>query len=840
MPSPRRGCSPPTALQDFDARADGYVRGEGCGVVVLKRLADALADGDRIHAVIRGTAVNQDGRSNGLTAPNGPAQEAVIRAALPPGRHRRPAEVDYVEAHGTGTPLGDPIEVDSAGRGLRAKVAAATGRAAGRIGEDEHRPPGGGGRHRRPDQGRARAAAPSRSRRTFIFEKPNPADRRSTTLPLEIADDAVPWPAGRAPRLGRGQLVRVRRHERARGRRGSAGGGCGAGGGGAPAHVLCLSARSEPALRELARRYVAHLSGPYGWGLGDVCYTANVGRAHFEHRVAVRASSLEEVQGGLEAFVSGEGACGVERGEAAGGGRSKVAFLFTGQGSHYEGMGRELYETQPLFRRTLEQCEEILRPYLEEPLLSVLYSGDGRGARFTRRRTRSRVVSVEYALAELWRSWGIEPDVVMGHSVGEYVAACVAGVFSLEDGLRLTAERGRLMQGLPRDGEMYSVLAEESRVGSALAPYRGEASVAGINGPRSVVISGRREAVRSVVALLGSEGVKAQRLQVSHAFHSPLMEPMLEEFARVAGEVSYRAAHTALVSNVSGRLSESENTRAEYWCRHVREAVRFAEGMQSLHQEGCEIFVEVGPKPTLLGMGRLCLADAEAVWLPSLREGRSDWCQLLESLGRLYVGGAAVDWGGSTVSTSVVGSRCRRIRSSVAATGSRPLARRSGGRMLVLRSTRGVEARSWSCCSKVKRSVWSRRWSRRRDSQGARQHLPEVVGALIERHRRQVSARALDEWFYELRWRAKARVEKAGQGVSLLRARGWWLILADRGGVGEATAALLEARGQSCVVVFAGSGYGKEFRRGVASSTRSIARISRVCSRRRWREARWD
>ncbi|MBF0552809.1 MAG: polyketide synthase dehydratase domain-containing protein, partial [Deltaproteobacteria bacterium] len=279
--------------------------------------------------------------------------------------------------------------------------------------------------------------------------------------------------------------------------------------------------------------------------------------------------------------------------------------------------------------------------------MGVLYPSDGPSSPLDQTAyTQPALFALEYALAELWRSWGIIPDAVMGHSVGEYVAACVAGVFSLEDGLKLIAARGRLMNALPLDGQMAAVAADEHQVAQVIAAYASEVALAAINGPTNTVISGRREAVEEVLAVLEAEGLKATRLKVSHAFHSPLMDPILADFAQVARQVTYSAPKLTMISNVTGQPAGAEPAYPEYWVRHVRQPVRFAAGMATLDRLGHDLLVEIGPKPVLLGMGRQCLAGDRTVWLPSLRPGQSDWTQLLRSLGELYVRGVRVDWVG--------------------------------------------------------------------------------------------------------------------------------------------------------------------------------------------------
>ena len=421
-------------------------------------------------------------------------------------------------------------------------------------------------------------------------------------------------------------------------------------------HVLTLSATTEEALRELAERYVEYLEVTGELQLADICYTVNAGRDHFGHRLALVGNTVEEMQRQLAEVAAGKKA-GVS-GQMSVSERPRVAFLFTGQGSQYVGMGQELYQTQPAFRNVLEHCDRLLRPYLDRPLLSVLYPAPGESSPLDETAyTQPALFALEYGLAELWKSWGIEPSVVLGHSVGEYTAACVAGLFSLEDGLKLIATRGRLMQGLPAGGQMVAVFCDEDRVRQAIAPFSKSVSVATINGPQNVVISGVGEQVQEVVKGLEGQKIKTQRLTVSHAFHSPLMEPILEEFEQVAGELTYQTPGIELVSNVTGEVwgigSESSNLQSEilkrqssYWRTHVREAVLFAKGMNTLALQNCQVYLELGPNPVLLGMGKRCLKDPKGEWLASLRKGTGDWQQMMDSLARLYVNGAPIDWTG--------------------------------------------------------------------------------------------------------------------------------------------------------------------------------------------------
>jgi acyl transferase domain-containing protein len=310
-----------------------------------------------------------------------------------------------------------------------------------------------------------------------------------------------------------------------------------------------------------------------------------------------------------------------------------LVMMFTGQGVQYPGMGRQLYEMNETFRTALDACDGYLRPFLERPLLEVLFAEDETIANLVHETayTQPALFSVEYALAQLWLSWGVRPAVVMGHSVGEYVAATIAGVFSLADGLKLIAERGRQMQALPHGGSMAAVFAEEARVAAAIAPYADEVSIAAINGPTNVVISGAGTAVAAILTTFKEEGVRARELVVSHAFHSPLMAPMLAGFEAVARTVTYHPPQIPLISNVTGQVVDDRVQTAVYWRDHVREAVRFADAVQTAHQMGIDHFLEAGPNPVLIGMAKRILPRGTGVWLPSLKQGSDDWEMLQES-----------------------------------------------------------------------------------------------------------------------------------------------------------------------------------------------------------------
>jgi acyl transferase domain-containing protein/NAD(P)-dependent dehydrogenase (short-subunit alcohol dehydrogenase family) len=635
-----RMLAPDGRCKTFDASADGFVRGEGCGVVVLKRLSDAVRDGDRILALVRGSAVNQDGPSSGLTVPNGPAQQAVIRAALATAGIP-PAAVNYVEAHGTGTALGDPIEVQA--------LAAVLGE-----GRSQDHPLLIGSV--KTNIGHLEAAAGIAGLIKVVlalehgeipphlhFRQPNPHIPWKQ-LPVKVATETTAWPAGNGRRIAGvssfgfgGTNAHVLLEEAP-----------------APAanepatvlpprndHVLALSAQSEPALKELAVSYSRWLQGHPEADLGDVCFTVNTGRSMFEHRAALLCASPEQACCRLDALARGAEVAGLLRGQVRA--RPKTAFLFTGQGALYPGLARALYAGQPAFRDALDRCGEILKRELKRPLLDVFFGDEllWRQAAYA----QPAMFTLAHALTELWRSWGVEADAVLGHSLGEYAAACAAGVFPVEDGLRLVAKRGRLMQNLSRGGAMAAVFTEPDRVAQALAAAPA-LSLAADNGSHSV-LSGPAEILDEVLTKLQRQGVRVQQLEVTHAFHSGLMDPVLDDLDRAARSVRHYPASVPLVTNRTGEVLEAgEALDAGYWAGQARNPVLWARGVAALARLNCTVLVEIGPSPVLLAMAQECWpADASPPTLaPSLRRGREEAAQLAESLARLYVAGVAPDW----------------------------------------------------------------------------------------------------------------------------------------------------------------------------------------------------
>ena len=634
--------APDGTCKTFDAKADGFVRSEGCAIVALKRLSDALAANDPILAIVRGSAVNSDGRSSGLSVPNGLAQKAVLTQAVA-NASLTPADIEYVEAHGTGTSLGDPIEVEAIGAAL-----------------SENRPPD------RPlligsiktNLGHAESASGIAGLLKVTmalckgaipphlhFKTPNPGIRWNE-LPIQIPTTLVPWPRSKRPRragvssfgfTGTNAHVIVEEAPlRANTTNTSK----------PPPFLVPLSARNDLVLRESARRQADFLAEQPNVPIADVVTTLASGRCHMKSRLALLVSSTSELEQDLRAFASGQKALEGPRGVVRIGQRPKVAFLFTGQGSQYRGMGRDLYENEPVFRTALDRLAVVLNPHLERSLIEVLFpAADEADLLSQTRYTQPALFALEYALTELWRSWGISPSIVVGHSVGEYVAACVAGVFSPEDGALLLAERGRLMQRLPAGGAMAAVFTDAARLCDALAGHNDCVSIAAVNGPDEIVISGEAAALDEILHGLAAEGVTNCKLEVSHAFHSARLEPMLDALEARAGKIAYSPPQIPLVSNLTGRpFPAGVAPDPGYWRRHAREPVLFSACIDSLREAGVTVLVEIGPHPTLVALAQRSSPAANWECLASLRKGQNGRQAMLSSLARLYVNGASVQW----------------------------------------------------------------------------------------------------------------------------------------------------------------------------------------------------
>ncbi|MEU8001743.1 SDR family NAD(P)-dependent oxidoreductase [Catellatospora sp. NPDC049111] len=625
------GLSPDGRCHTFDARANGYVRGEGGGAVLLKPLAAALADGDTIYCVIRGGAVN-NGVGETLTTPSADGQRAVLRDAYA-AAGVDPAQVQYVELHGTGTRVGDPIEAAALGAVLGADRDPSRPLLVGSVKTNVGHLEGAAG-----VTGLIKAALALHHRKipaSLNYETPNPAIPLDE-LRLSVARELSAW-----PRPDEALLAGVS--------------GFGMGGTNchlvlseppaipatpttvhAPVGVWPLSARTAPGLRDQARA-LAELAPE---GVADVGWSLAATRTAFEHRAVVVGSTPDELRAGLAALAAGTPSGQVHTGQSVGG---RLAVLFTGQGAQRLGMGLQLYAAYPAYAAAFDAACAALDPHLPRPLRSVIESGDGLDDTGF---TQPALFAVEVALYRLVESWGVVPALVSGHSIGEITAAHVAGVLSLADAATLVAARGRLMQALPAGGAMAAVQADEDEVRELLAESAGPLAVAAVNGPRAVVLSGADEQVEAACRELRERGRKTRRLTVSHAFHSPLMDPMLDGFRDVVAGLAFAEPQIPLVSTVTGDLaSAAELSDPDYWTGQVRQAVRFADAVRTLVGEGATTLLECGPDGVLAAMAADCLPDAsDTVAIPALRAGRDEPVSVATALARLHVRGVELDW----------------------------------------------------------------------------------------------------------------------------------------------------------------------------------------------------
>ena len=632
--------SPDGHCRPFDAKAHGTAFGDGVGVVVLKRLSEAMEDDDHIYAVIKGSAVNNDGSARvGFTAPGVKGQIAVISMAYQ-AANVDPGTVTYIKTHGTGTTLGDPIEIEASTRVFRAytdkKQFCAIGSVKGSIG------------HTDTAAGVANIIATALALKHKIlppsvnYEAPNPRID-FVNSPFYVNTELREWKTDGQPRRAGVSAFGI---------------------GGTNAHAvleeapevepsgesrryqqLVLSARTETALEKTTDNLVAHLQANPELNLADVAYTLHVGRRAFEYRRAVVCEAVADAIAALQERDPKRVLTGTQVQT-----ERPVVFMFSGQGAQYVNVGRDLYQHEALFREHVDTCAELLKPHLKLDLRDVLYPAEADAKEATEKLkqtwlTQPALFVIEYALAQLWMSWGVKPQAMIGHSIGEYVAACLAGVFALEDGLALVAERGRLMQSMP-PGSMLSVPLAEADV----QPLLNESlTVATINRPSRCVVSGPTEAIVALEQQLADEGIASRQLHTSHAFHSPMMDSILGPFKERVSRVQLHAPQIPYVSNVTGTWTTPEEaTNPAYWARHLRQTVRFSEGVSVLAQSPEQVLLEVGPGRTLRTLAKRHPDLApEQVVLSSMRHPRDvqdDDAFLLHAMGQLWLTGVLIDW----------------------------------------------------------------------------------------------------------------------------------------------------------------------------------------------------
>jgi acyl transferase domain-containing protein/surfactin synthase thioesterase subunit len=639
--------APDGRCKTFDARANGYVRGEGCGMVVLKRLKDAIADGDRILATIAGSAINQDGHSNGITAPNGPAQEAVLRRALA-NAGVTPAEIGYVELHGTGTSLGDPIEAEALGnvlgQGRKEGDCCAVGSVKTNIGHLESAA---------GIAGFIKVVLALQHRQipaSLHFQQPNPYIPLDK-LPLKVQTTLEPWPED-APALagvssfgfggtnahvileGAPQVaIPSSQHPQPE----------------ASAYLLPLSAKSPVALKSLVQAYRDFLDKPSSEktpALQDLCYSASLRRSHHDHRLAVAFRDRRDLSDKLLSFEQGELPIGLTAGQRKRSRPPKLVFVFPGQGPQWWAMGRELWQQEAVFRAVLEQCDRLLKAHTDWSLVEELLAAEARSRLGETEIAQPTLFALQVALVSLWQSWGIQPSAVVGHSLGEVAAAYTAGALSLEAAIQVVYHRGRLMQQGTGHGKMAAVELSLAEAEARLVPYVDRLAIAAINSPTSVVLSGEPEALESVLSDLQQENIFTKLLPVNYAFHSPQMEPFGAELTQVLQGIQPQSTTISMLSTVTGTAIEGTALDPVHWSRNIREPVQFAPAIAQLIAQKYTLFLEMSPHPVLCAYISQSLREAgqEGVVMSSLRRQTDERGTMLAALGALYTRGYPVDW----------------------------------------------------------------------------------------------------------------------------------------------------------------------------------------------------
>lgn len=640
--------APDGRCKSFDNAADGYVRGEGCGIVVLKRYSDALAAGDQILGLIRASSVNQDGASSGFTVPNGVAQQQLIRRTLDKAGID-PKDIDYVEAHGTGTSLGDPIEAESLGNVL--------GKAPGRLS-----PLRVGSI--KSNIGHLESAAGVMGFIKLLLALKH--ESLPATLHLTQPNTRIDWTGlNLLPVAQTLAWQRDENHPRL-----AAVSAFGASGSNAHLiveeappidheelghqtdkqyHLLALSAKTKPALDALSEQIRQYLQSSSGTQLtlAELCYNLNTGRSHFPHRLAITATDKLALASALVDASQGKANPSIKTSPAVAAKTLRPVFLFTGQGGVFSGMGSDLYLTQPVYKAAIDACEALLESWLSVPLTDLLHQTDAQRTALLQRASHAQpaLFAVQYALAQLWRSFGVEPTAVLGHSIGEYAAACIAGALTLEDAIKLVAQRAKLMESLENAGGMVAVFSDEQTVRQAIVGHEKNLDVAVMNSSGNTVVAGDKVALQQALEGLRASGIQTVPLRVTHAFHSPLMDPMLDQYQTYAQAIPVSSPKLHYVSALKGGpIGKEDKLDGAYWARHCRESVKYALALQSLIERGHTIFIEIGPGNVLSKLGRQ--ADANLVWLNSIESEKNDNATLSSSVGSAYVNGISIHWPG--------------------------------------------------------------------------------------------------------------------------------------------------------------------------------------------------
>lgn len=636
--------SPDGTCKSFSDDANGYVRGEGCGVIVLKRLSQAKADNDRIHAIIPGSATRQDGKTSGLTVPNGASQQEAIKAALK-NAGLTIDDIDYLEAHGTATPIGDPIEINAIGNLFKKrKKDLLVGTVKSNIGHLE----GSAGL-----AGLIKVVLALKNKKipkNLHFSSPSKKIAWSS-IPVKVVTELTDWNVSNSKPRTAGvssfgfegvntHVILQEYNETLK-----------------PSYLpymekytVILSAKSKASLDTKIRQYIDFLEKNTGLSIADIAFTTNCKREHYKYRLSIVSSSIDDLLLKLRQASNGQVSQNIyffdENIKNQG-----IAFLFTGQGSQYLNMGKELYLNNKFFREMMIKCNEIIldKKLLNESILDIMYDTDDlKGQKLLQMTlyTQPALFILEYSLFILLKQLGIEPNVVLGHSVGEYVAACVSGIYSLEDALTLIVHRSRLMQELPQDGMMVAININEEKAKRQIGQIKNKSlvSIAAVNGPSNVVLSGEKKAVKEVVTCLEKEkGVHSMALQTSHAFHSQLMEPMLNDFRKVAEKINYKQPTITFISNITGKKEIEKPATPEYWCDHILRPVYFYQSMLQL-KEYSDILLEVGPDSILTSMSKTYMNSRHNIISSVLQKNIKNYDSLARLLAQLYANGINIKW----------------------------------------------------------------------------------------------------------------------------------------------------------------------------------------------------
>ena len=637
--SQARMMSPSGRCHTFSDDADGYVRGEGCGVMILKRLSDAERDGDNIISVICGSAVNQDGKSNGLSAPNGEAQRQVITQALK-NASIDSKDIDYIESHGTGTPLGDPIEMESIKEVLDSK--------------QREKPVYVGALKTNIGHLEAAAGILSAIKASMVVsEKTVPCNLNFSELnsKIDLSTSNVKFPnttklSDKNPSIasinsfgfgGTNANLILKSYQASPTHKS------------VPSeiennhHFIALSANSLNSMKRLLEMVYRDLQN-LNVSLKDYCFSINTTRSNLVYRAIVEGTSAQDLSNKIAHEIELIGSKQSEQLYRTSRKAAKTAFMFPGQGCQYTNMAKSLYETDSLFKEILDRCAVYIEKELEVGLTDLLFDESQSHLLNQTKYSQGAIFSVEYALAELWQSWGVEPDFTIGHSVGEYVAACISGVFSLEDALKLLCTRSKLIDSCAT-GAMLSVVADEKEIFNFLDSQQAkDGGVAATNGPKSIVISGTNKLIEQAQLYFSSRGIQNQKLNVSHAFHSVLLEPILDEFYLVAKQVTYSKPTIPIISNVTGDIADESICTPEYWTQHIRKPVSFCQGMKKLGEQNISCYIEIGPEPILIALAKYFIEQPDSLWLPSIRKKRDDWQQLDRAVSKMFTEGVSFDF----------------------------------------------------------------------------------------------------------------------------------------------------------------------------------------------------